>query len=185
MSSFFALRKTVRFSSFRSLWHFAVLGRSLHKRFETHWPNWLWVVSLFLLFSFQGSVCAAFSAASDILSLFHFSVKFFFLNIFFSERRTCLSSFDSESYFNRKLFACQELFLFFLCCFICVSAANDMLSHRFRSVNNYFQFFWNFFAVFRQRNIYYHRFPLLSTLILVLLEVHCILHFKQIFLFIY
>ena len=58
-----------------------------------------------------------FSAASDILSLLHFSVKFFFSNIFFSERRTCLSSFDSEKYSIRKLFACQELFLFFLCCF--------------------------------------------------------------------
>ena len=91
------------------------------------------VVNLVLLFSFQGSVCAAFSAASDILSLFHFSVRFFFSNIFFSERRTCLSSFDSESYFNRKLFACQELFLFFLCCFsvfqqrmICYHIVSDL-----------------------------------------------------------
>ena len=109
----------------------------------------------------------------------------FFSNIFFSERRTRLSSFDSESYFNRKLFACQELFSFFLCCFICVSAVNIMLSHRFRSVNNYFQFFWNFFAVFRQRNIYYHRFPLLSTLFMVLLSVHCILISNIFFLFIY
>ena len=182
---FFTLRKTVRFSPLRSLWHFAVLGRSLHKRFETHWPNWLWVVSLFLLFSFQGSVCAAFLAANDILSLFHFSVKFFFSNIFFSERRTCLSSFDSEGYFNRKLFACQKLFSFFLCCFFYVSAANSMLSHRSRSVNNYFQFFGNFFTVFRQRNIYYHRFPLLSTLFMVLLSVHCILISNIFFLFIY
>ena len=126
--------------------------------------NWLWVVSLFLLFSFQGSVCAAFSATSNILSLFYFSVKFFFLNIFFSERRSCLSSFDNEWHFIRKLIACQELFLFFLCCFLCVSAANNMLPHRFRSVNNYFQFFWNFFAVFRQRSIYYHRLLVLSTL---------------------
>ena len=66
------------------------------------------------------------------------------MNIFFSERRTCLSSFDSESYFNRKLFACQELFSFFLCCFFYVSAANSMLPHRSRSVNNYFQFFRTF-----------------------------------------
>ena len=84
---------------------------------------------------------------------FIFSVKFFFSNIFFSERRTCLSSFDSESFFNRKLFACQELFSFFLCCFICVSAVNSISPHRSRSVNNYFQFFGNFFTVFRQRNI--------------------------------
>lgn len=82
--------------------------------------------------------------------------------------------------FYQKSFRLSRTFLFFLCCFLCVSAANNMPPHRFRSVNNYFQFFWNFFAVFRQRSIYYHRLLVLSTLFMVLLEVHSIifLHYE-------
>ena len=110
---FFTLRKTVRFSPFRFLWHFAVLGRSLHKRFETHWPNWLWVVSLFLLFSFQGSVCAAFSAASDILSLFHFSVKFFFFEHFLFGEKNLSVKFWQRKIFYQKAFRLSRTFFIF------------------------------------------------------------------------
>lgn len=73
------------------------------------------------------------------------------MSVKFRQRRT----------YYQKAFRLSRTFLFFC---RCVSAANSMLSHQNRSVNNYFQFFWNFFAVFRQRSIYYHRLPLLSTL---------------------
>ena len=118
---FFALRKTVRFSPFRSLWHFAVLGRSLHKRFETHWPNWLWVVSLFLLFSFQGSVLfvahTVCGVSFFILSgLFH-SVKYFFKyfsEIFESKLSDilfcCIVFLATPDYLTRLSFRRQVLF---------------------------------------------------------------------------
>ena len=118
---FFTLRKTVRFSPLRSLWHFAVLGRSLHKRFETHWPNWLWVVSLFLLFSFQGSVLFVAHTASGSAHLVYqgcFILSSTFLRTF----RSFLTVYSQTRYFifvifsmtleylTRFLFSCQVLF---------------------------------------------------------------------------
>ena len=81
--------------------------------------NWLWVVSLFLLFSFQGSVFlfAAFSAASDILSYRFFSVKYFIL--------------------------------YFVVVFQTISTAFDILSYHFCSVKNFFIFFWKSFFDFQ------------------------------------
>ena len=101
------------------------------------------------LFSYQRSFFALpfVSNSFAIISCCFLLVKKFFqlflkLFLFLS-----CSNFDILSH---PTGCCQELFLFFLYCFLCVSAANNMLPHRFRSVNNYFQFFWNFFAVFRQ-----------------------------------
>ena len=98
--------------------------------------NWLWVVSLFLLFSFQGSVCAAFQRRVISYHSFVFPSSSFFWT--FS--------------FQREDLACQVL------------TAINILSEIISLVKNFFIFFAAF-SVFQQWIVYYHIVSDLSTTI--------------------
>ena len=78
--------------------------------------NQLWVVSLFLLFSFQGSVffcLPLFSAASDILSYRFLAVKYFIL-YFVVVFQTISTAFDILQYLNLLV---KHFISYFICSF--------------------------------------------------------------------
>ena len=130
--------------------------------------NQLWVVSLFLLFSFQGSVffcLPLFSAVIDILS-YHFlacQALYFVLYLFF---RHLVTANDILSYHH--LFV-KNFFIFFLKTVLAFhfvlpsfSAARTILSQPESPVNNFFTFFYIFFH-FMQSNRLYNNISIFIT----------------------
>ena len=84
-----------------------------------------------------------------------------------TEKIILTESFSLVKNFFHFFFAALSVFQQRIVCYHIVSDLSTTI----------FNFFGTFFTVFRQRNIYYHRFPLLSTLFMVLLEIHLIMLF--------
>ena len=134
--------------------------------------NWLWVVSLFLLFSFQGSVffcLPLFSAVSDILS-YHFLAVKYFISYFVVIFQTISTAFDILQYLNLLV---KHFISYFICSFD-ILWQRMIYYHITICLSRTFLFsFWKLFLLFilfcrlfQRRGLYYHNQNPLSTIFL-------------------